>query len=286
MKNYTLDAKRYVSGEARKESSAYTLSIGWLYPELMSTYGDRGNIICLKKRCEWRGIGVEIRNLDVGFSEKELVGCDLLFMGGAQDRQQKIVGEDLSKKRPALKEMIENYTPGVYICGAYQFLGRYYKEADGTIVEGLGILDLYTEHPGFDKPRLIGNIVVDISNLTSIIYDFKNNRSSIIDNKSLIVGFENHGGRTYLGKEVKPLGQVLRGFGNNGKDGTEGVIYKNSFGSYFHGPILPKNPHFADMLIQLGLEKKSGKKVKLGELDDSLELQAHEAVLEKLQIKV
>ena len=283
------------------------LTIGWLYPELMSTYGDRGNIICLKRRCEWRGIDVEIRNLDVGFSEKELIGCDLLFMGGAQDRQQKIVGEDLAKKRNALKEMIEDYTPGVYICGAYQFLGRYYKEADGSIVEGLGILDLYTEHPGFDKPRLIGNIVVTTNVILSEAKDLSRMRVSneLRDSSAsglrmtrgeTLVGFENHGGRTYLGKEVKPLGKVLRGFGNNGKDGTEGVVYKNSFGSYFHGPILPKNPKLADLLIKLALEKKylpanathkalqAGKKTTLKELDDSLENKAHEAILKRLNI--
>lgn len=255
------------------------LVIGWLYPELMSTYGDRGNIIALQRRCEWRKIDVEVKRLDVGFKEEDLIKSDLLFMGGAQDRQQKIVGGDLKKKAKVLKKVIEDGTPGLYICGAYQFLGKYYKilnkknfassaykEADGTIVKGLEILDLYTENPGENVERLIGNIVVKIP---SPVYP-------------TLVGFENHGGRTYLGDKVEPMGKVVKGFGNNGQDKTEGAVYKNSFGSYLHGPILPKNPHFADYLIRLALEKKYGKKVKLKKLDDNLEWLAHKAILERI----
>lgn len=243
----------------------YKLIIGWLYPELMSTYGDRGNIICLQKRCEWRNIEVEIKNLDVGFSTGELKKCDLLFMGGAQDRQQKIVMDDLKdRKAKALKEMIDYEIPGLYICGAYQFLGKYYKEADGTIINGLGILDLYTENPGANHPRLIGNIMTK----------WKDNT---------LVGFENHGGRTCLGKDVKPLSEVLRGFGNDGQDKTEGAIYKNSVGTYLHGPILPKNPHLADYFIKIALEKKYKIEIQLKPLDDNLEWQAHQAVAKKIK---
>jgi len=273
----------------------YKLVIGWLYPELMSTYGDRGNIICLKKRCEWRGVKTEVKNLDLGFKIYDLRSCDFLFMGGAQDRQQKIVAHDLKKKSETLKEMIEAGTPGLYICGAYQFLGKYYKEADGTIIEGLGILDLYTENPGENHKRLIGNITVEIYDLRFKIYENekKNHKSYFINHKSTLVGFENHGGRTYLGKGIKPLGTVLKGFGNNGEDKTEGAIYKNSFGSYLHGPILPKNPHFADLLIKLALERKyppsgeaSKKSMDLSPLDDFLEWQAHEAIAKRLGISV
>lgn len=245
-------------------NTKYKLTIGWLYPELMSTYGDRGNIIALSKRCEWRGIKVEVKKLDVGFDHKLLAACHLLFMGGAQDRQQEIVSKDLKLKNKDLREMIEDGIPGLYICGAYQFLGKYYKEADGTIIPGLDILDLYTENPGQNHPRLIGNIVVKL-------------------NADTLVGFENHGGRTYLGKNIKPLGKVKVGFGNNGGDETEGAVYKNSFGSYLHGPILPKNPHFADYLIKLALEKKYKKTIALSPLDDSLELQAHEVMIKKLK---
>lgn len=249
----------------------YTLTIGWLYPELMSTYGDRGNIIVLEKRCRWRGIRIEIKKLDIGHKVQELKTCDLLFMGGAQDRQQKIVAGDLRKKAKALQEMIEDGIPGLYICGAYQFLGKYYKEADGTIIEGLDILNLYTEHPGENQPRLIGNVVVRGS------FDFAQ------DNKVFnLVGFENHGGRTYLGKGAQPLGEVIKGFGNNGTDKTEGAVYKNSFCSYLHGPILPKNPHLADLLIKSALKKKYIKTVKLENLDDSLEWRAHKTIADKL----
>lgn len=271
----------------------YTLTIGWLYPELMSTYGDRGNIIVLQKRCEWREIKIEIKRLDLGFKTDDLKKCDLLFMGGAQDKQQQIVTEDLMKKKNTLKQMIEDGVPGLYICGAYQFLGKYYKEADGTIIPGLNILDLYTENPGSNHPRLIGNIVIKLDTLKisgvvsrapSRWYHNRwyHNRYHI----DSLVGFENHGGKTYLGKNVKPLGKVIKGFGNNGVDKTEGTVYKNSFGSYFHGPILPKNPEFADLLIKLALEKKYKKSINLSPLDDSLEIMTRDAIAKRLNIKI
>lgn len=245
----------------------FKLIIGWLYPELMSTYGDRGNIIVLQKRCEWRKIKAEVIKLDLHFNPNQLKQCDLLFMGGAQDQQQKIVSDDLAKKQETLKKMVENNTPGLYICGAYQFLGKYYKEVNGAIIPGLNILDLYTENPGENYPRLIGNIIITTQ--------FGN-----------LVGFENHGGRTYLGKNVKPLGETLVGFGNNDKDKTEGAIYKNSFGTYLHGPILPKNPEFADHLIKLALEKKYNDSpiLSLSPLDDSLETQARKSIAKRIGI--
>ncbi len=255
-----------------------SLVIGWLYPELMSTYGDRGNIIVLQKRCEWRGIKTEVLRLDLHFNPNQLTQCDLLFMGGAQDRQQQIVSDDLMKKRDVLKQMIENGVPGLYICGAYQFLGKYYKEADGTVINGLGILDLYTENPG-GFSRLIGNVAIQChSELVSgsLDSDLRQN-----DKEQILVGFENHGGRTYLGRNVKPLGKVVKGFGNNGEDSTEGAIYKNSFCSYLHGPILPKNPEFADLLIRLALEKKYQSHIDFSPLDDSLEWQAHNSAVKR-----
>ena len=254
----------------------YSLTIGWLYPELMSTYGDRGNILVLQKRCEWRGIKTEIVLLNLGFKIEDLGKCDLLFMGGAQDKQQQIVADDLMKKKDELKKMIEDGIPGLYICGAYQFLGKYYREADGTVINSLKIFDLYTENPGNGFSRLIGNVA-----------------ARLLSGK-IIVGFENHGGRTYLGGKVKPFGKVIKGFGNNGNDKTEGAIYKNSFGTYFHGPILPKNPFFADLLIKLSLEKKYNfptcppkpwrRRVDLSPLNDSLESKARKAILQKLNL--
>lgn len=245
------------------------LTIGWLYPELMNIYGDRGNIICLTKRCEWRDIKVTVKNLNVNFNKENLKSCDLLVMGGAQDRQQEAVSKDLFKKKEILKKMIESDVPGLYICGAYQFLGNYYKLEDGTKIQGLGILDLYTENPGNKSKRLIGNMVF---------------HSSVLDYK--IVGFENHGGRTYLGKNIKPLGNVIKGFGNNGKDNFEGANYKESFATYSHGPILPKNPKLADYLIKKALSKKYNQDISLESLDDSLEEAARLAIAKKLQIAI
>jgi CobQ-like glutamine amidotransferase family enzyme len=256
--------------------SNYSLIIGWLYPDIMSIYGDRGNIVALSKRAQWRGIDVSVRQILLDSPAIELESCDLLFMGGAQDRQQKMVSEDLRTKSTTISRMVEKGVPGLYICGAFQFLGKYYKEADGTMIEGLGILDLNTINPGFEKGRLIGNVIIKAD--PDYLYE---DRFS-----PYLVGFENHGGRTYLGKGVRPLGKVVAGFGNNGEDETEGAVYKNSFGSYFHGPLMPKNPHFADYLIAVSLEVKYGKKVALKSLDDTLEKKAHVFVANRLGIKL
>lgn len=272
------------------QNTKYKLTIGWLYPDLMNTYGDRGNIIVLQKRAEWRDIEVKIERLDLGFKIEDLKKCDLLFMGGAQDQQQKIVSVDLKEKKDTLQKMIEDEIPGLYICGAYQFLGKYYKEADGTIIDGLNILDLYTENPGETSPRLIGNIIIEPHDLINHSYQSGEKSSSIPYTEYSIlntfIGFENHGGRTYLGENVKPLGIVKVGFGNNGTDKTEGAVYKSSFGSYLHGPILPKNPHFADYLLRLAMEKKYKKKIDLSPLDDSMEWEAHYAIVNRLGLHI
>ncbi len=259
-----------------RNTKDHKLTIGWLYPDLMSIYGDRGNIITLIKRCEWRGIDIKVKTISLHTSVNELKSCDLLFMGGAQDRQQKIVSEDLVKKAKTLFDMIEKGIPGLYICGAFQFLGKYYKEADGTIVDGLGILDLYTVNPGFSAKRLIGNVVAKA----------EKNWFRGSDELSYIVGFENHGGRTYLGENIQPMSKVVKGYGNNGEDGTEGAVYKNSFGSYFHGPILPKNPQFADYLIEKALEIKYEDTVEITPLDESLELQAVSVIAKRLGLEL
>lgn len=248
------------------------LTIGWLYPELMNIYGDRGNVTTLVKRCQWRNIETKVIKMNVGFGKEELKECDLLLMGGAQDKQQKVVSDDLYKKTEILSKMIENGVPGLYICGAYQFLGKYYKESNGTIINGLGIFDLYTQNPGERFKRLIGNTAVKIN-------------SDILENK-IIIGFENHGGRTYLGKNIKPLGTVISGFGNNGEDKTEGAIYKNSIGTYFHGPILPKNPKLADYLIKISLKVKYKEDFKLIELDDSITEKARKVIAKRLSIAI
>ena len=251
----------------------YSITIGWLYPDLMRTYGDRGNIIVLQKRAEWRGINVKIEQISLDSQLSSLNSCDLLFMGGAQDTQQEIVNRDLlSKKGKTLISQIEKGIPGLYICGAYQFLGKYYRTADNKKLKGLGVFPLYTENPGEKALRLIGNIVVE-----------PNRQWSVVSGQlSPLVGFENHGGRTYLNDKSLALGTVVSGFGNNSEDKTEGIVYKNSFGSYLHGPILPKNPQLADLLLTLALEQKYNKKFHLEPLDDSIEQKARETVMKKL----
>lgn len=240
------------------------LTIAWLYPDLMSTYGDRGNVIVLQKRCQWRGIDATIVPITLESKVMSLMSCDLIFMGGAQDRQQKLVGVDfLKNKGPVVKEMVEKGIPALFVCAAYQFVGHYYKPYQGDKIPGAGIFDLYTEHPGDQAKRLIGNVVAEV-----------------ISSEKTIVGFENHGGRTYLGSKMKPLARVIKGFGNNGEDGFEGAIYKNSIGSYFHGPLLPKNPHIADWLLVAALFQKYKRAILLSELDDELEHRAHQSILD------
>ncbi|GAB4219464.1 MAG: type 1 glutamine amidotransferase [Candidatus Microgenomates bacterium] len=240
------------------------ITIGWMYPDLMNTYGDRGNIITLSYRLKKRKIKNKILRISINDDPQLILLSDILFMGGAQDKQQEIVNKDLIEKKGIfLKEKIEKYTPGLYVCGAYQFLGKYYKAADGTMIDGLKIFDLYTESPGFNAKRLIGDLIVE---------------SDLFKNKKL-VGFENHTGRTYLGKNVKPLAKVIKGYGNNGVDKTEGMIYKNSLGTYMHGPVLPKNPEIADWLIKKALEIKYKKKIKLEKINDDLEIKAKNYLL-------
>ena len=255
----------------------HKLTIGWLYPTLMSTYGDRGNIIVLSKRCEWRGINVEIVPIDQTTSDQQLKSIDLLFGGGAQDREQELVIKDLHKKGKTIKELIENNTPALFVCGAPQLMGNYYEPSVGERIEGLGIFDMVSKHPGPDKERLIGDIVAQITAPT--LLDTKYHIQTTI-----VVGFENHGGRTYLGENVLPFAKVIKGFGNNGEDGTEGVVYKNAIGCYLHGPLLPKNPMIADYLIQKALEVKYKEKIELKPLDDELEEKANKAILQKLGV--
>ena len=237
-----------------------------MYPDLMSTYGDRGNIIVLTKRCQWRGIKVDIKEITLETQNSELSNCDLIFMGGAQDRQQKIAGDDfLKNKGPMIKELVENSVPALFVCAAYQAVGHYYKPYQGEPIPGPGIFDLHTEHPGDQAKRLIGNTVAELVTQPEL-------------KGQTIVGFENHGGRTYLGKKLQPFAKVIKGGGNNGEDGYEGALYKNSIGSYFHGPLLSKNPNIADWLIAKALEKKYVAKIRLRQLDDGLEKQAHKFV--------
>jgi CobQ-like glutamine amidotransferase family enzyme len=236
------------------------LRIAHLYAEEMNIYGDRGNILTLMKRCQWRGIDVSVTAVGRG-AQVAPDEFDLIFWGGGQDRDQALIFKDLvEKKADFIKQAAAAGTVVLAVCGGYQLLGDYYMAADGTRLPGIGLLDLHTVA---GPRRNIGNVVVDVSRLG-------------LDPPTL-VGFENHSGRTYLGKELAPLGAVLQGFGNNGSDGTEGVCRANVFGTYLHGSLLPKNPHFADLLIRLALRQQ----VAVAPLDDTLELEAHREMVRR-----
>jgi lipid II isoglutaminyl synthase (glutamine-hydrolysing) len=261
-----------MSSSKQQTANSKSLTIGWLYPDLMSTYGDRGNIMVIQKRCLWRGIKTEIVNIDQNTSENELKSVNILFGGGAQDREQNLVINDLVKKSGIIKELIENNVPSLFVCGSPQLLGKYYEPSFGKRIEGLGIFDLWSIHPGPENDRLIGNIIA------------KTSLPGISETK--IVGFENHGGRTLLGKNAKPFAIVIKGYGNNGEDRTEGVIYKNAIGSYLHGPLLPKNPEIADWLIKKALEVKYKTPINLEPLDKSVEEKARNTIAKRLNIKL
>ncbi|MBR8836953.1 MAG: type 1 glutamine amidotransferase [Stigonema ocellatum SAG 48.90 = DSM 106950] len=262
-------------------SQEFELIIGWLYPTLMSTYGDRGNVICIERRCLWRGFNVKVLPLDQNATAADIRSVDLIVGGGAQDRQQEIVMRDLQgAKAEALREKIENDTPGVFTCGAPQLLGHYYEPGFGQRIEGLGILDMVSVHPGENTRRCIGNLVVEVT-ATRLAQDLEQMTGS----KAYLIGFENHGGRTKLLK-VEALGRVVYGLGNNGEDGTEGAFDHNAIATYSHGPLLPKNPFVADWLIQTALRLKYQQSISLSPLDDSLAMQARAAMFKRLKVSL
>jgi CobQ-like glutamine amidotransferase family enzyme len=251
--------------------------IGWLYPTLMSTYGDRGNVICLQRRCQWRGIEVEIVPLSRETDVKEFERLDLIVGGGAQDRQQEIVMRDLKgAKAEALGQKLTQGMPGVFTCGSPQLLGHYYEPALGKRIEGLSLLDMVSRHPGTQARRCIGNLVFEIT-----ANPIASEIATILGEKPIIIGFENHGGRTYL-QNVQPLGKVIKGYGNNGEDKTAGAFYQNAIATYAHGPLLPKNPFVADWLIIKALQRKYQQEISLSSLDDSLAIAARKAMLQRM----
>ena len=240
------------------------LKICHLYPDVLNLYGDGGNIRCLTQRLSWRGIETELKKLPIGSKEK-LSDADLIFIGGGQDFEQQVLLEDLHRGRDReLRAAIEDGVTVLAICGGYQLLGSYYETHDGQRCDFIGALDLYTVGA---KKRMIGNYMFRCGDALGGM---------------TVVGFENHSGRTHLGSSLEPLGQVLSGFGNNGEDGTEGAHYKNVFGTYSHGPMLPKNPAFADLLLRTALERRCGQ-AELAPLDDALERLAHEEMCRRLE---
>ena len=246
----------------------YCLDICHLYPNLLNTYGDYGNIIALKKRALWRGIQINVHNISIN-DVYDYKKYDITFLGGGQDFEQEIIQNDfIHQKGDNIKEAINNGYVFLAICGGYQILGKYYKTNTSTI-NLLGAIDIYTIA---ETKRLIGNLVFSCDFLKSDSFD------------GVIVGFENHSGRTFLGPNVKALGKVLYGNGNNGKDHLEGAIFKNTFCSYSHGSLLPKNPAFADHILSLALRRKYENFDKLSPLDDSLENNAKLYMLNRLNV--
>ncbi len=225
------------------EEKKLKLSLAHLYPELLNIYGDFGNVLTIKNRCEWRNIEVEITKINIG-DEIDPKKYDFYFIGGGQDKQQVYVSNELQLRKNALFDAMESNAVFLGICGGYQLFGKYYQPHNGTRLIGLGLLDAYTVA---GDTRFIGNVTAKT--------DFTIPKT--------LVGFENHSGLTFLHNETKPLATVEIGAGNNNEDKTEGARYKNVFGTYLHGSFLPKNPHFADYLIKLALEKRYSDNIEL-----------------------
>jgi CobQ-like glutamine amidotransferase family enzyme len=242
--------------------SRLTLRVCALYPDLMNIYADRGNLLVLERRCRWRGIGFELSSSGLG-EPLDPDAHDLLYLGGGQDRDQRLCAEDLLEtKRDALHAAAAREAVVLGVCGGYQLLGNSYALGDERI-DGVGLLDIDTVR--VDGPRLIGNVAIELR------LDDRTDGEACV-----LAGFENHGGRTSLASGQAPLGRVLRGNGNDGSSGFEGARSANTIGTYLHGPLLPKNVWFADWLIAraLGVEL-----AELAALDDGLEREAHLSAL-------
>jgi CobQ-like glutamine amidotransferase family enzyme len=239
------------------------LRICHLYPDLLNLYGDRGNITTLVHRARWRGITASLIEARLG-DRIDPRASDLYFIGGGEDRQQRLASPDLCRvKGGALRDAAASGAAVLAVCGGYQLLGHYYRPSDGSDLEGLGLLDLHTVHPGPGARRLIGNIVI-------------RERTEGVR----LVGFENHGGRTHLGPHAAALGTVESGFGNNGEDRSEGAVTGTVYGTYLHGPLLPKNPWLADVLITHAL-RRHNTGVDLAPLPDVEEHLAAEAAAQR-----
>ena len=255
------------------------LNICHLYPDVLNLYGDRGNVLSMCYRLEKRGVKVNLRRAGIG-EKAELSGCDLAFIGGGQDFEQEALLEDLhSGKDMELCSAIEDGLTVLAICGGYQMLGSYYETWDGQRCGFLGALDLYTVG---SKERMIGNFLYTCTELSTSANVFSEKSKLKSNDSCVIVGFENHSGKTYLGGGVSPMGQVLRGSGNNGEDGTEGARYKNVFATYSHGPLLPKNPALCDYILGTAFQRKYGRDWNPPPLDDTAEITAHDEMAARL----
>lgn len=241
------------------------LKICHLYPEALNLYGDRGNILCLQRRCAWRGIDCTVTPLPAGEMAR-FSDFDLFFLGGGQDFEQEVLLRDLAGgKARELREAAADGRSVFAVCGGYQMLGSYYRTWDGRQLDYTGAVDFYTVGA---EERIIGNFAF---------------RCPAESGGAVVAGFENHSGRTWLGEGVAPLGTVVHGGGNNGTDGTEGVRWRNVFGTYSHGPVLPKNPELADAVLLAALRRRFGESASLAPLPDTEERLAHDAALAEME---
>lgn len=240
------------------------LRVCHLYPQDMNIYGDRGNVLTLVRRASWRGVDVEVRTVDVG-ERIPADDVDVLFAGGGQDNQQVAVARDLrGPNGDILRELAEQDAPMLLVCGTYQLFGHYFRTGEGQELPGIGLFDMHTRA---GPRRMIGDTLV----------------SAELDGAATtLVGFENHSGQTFLGSDCRPLGRVIVGGGNNGRDGGEGAVYRQVHGTYLHGPVLPKNPWLADRLIAAGLRRR-GHAEPLAPLDDSIERTAHRMIADRIR---
>lgn len=242
------------------QPAARELDIAVLYPELLNLYGDRGNARALERRCAARGIEASVRGVDIG-DEWTPASSDIVLVGGGQDREQRRVQADLQRRGDEILDYVDENGVVLAVCGGFQLFGHHYRGWDGEIMEGINVFDAVAAHPGPSIQRCVGNVVALWEGET-------------------IVGFENHGGRTYLNEGQQALADVVSGFGNNGGDGLEGARVGNAFGTYLHGAVLPKNPHLADRLIGLALERRYGPEAaELSPLDDGAAVRAHAEAL-------
>lgn len=237
--------------------------IGHLYADEMNLYGDRGNVLTLARRAEWRGHEVIIEEVAQDFAS-DFARFSLLFMGGGEDAHQARIADDFRRRAEDLVPRLEAGLPMLAICGAYQLLGQSYTTADGRPLQGVGFLDVHTEAGG---TRKIGDVVAELAPGLNL-------------DPPTLVGFENHGGETYLGASAAPLARVKRGAGNNGRDGTEGAIRAHVVGTYLHGSLLPKNPHLADRMLAWALSYQ-GDAADLAPLPDEWEREAHQVILRR-----
>ncbi len=242
--------------------SEYSIKITHLYPDLLNLYGDKGNVECMKKRLEWRGIGAEVCQYTAGNSCADFDDTDILVLGGGTERETEIVRNNLLKIKDKIAEFVESGGTVLATCDGFELLGKYIQKGE-IKTECLGVLDINTVIPE-NNSRFIGNVIIKCPDI-----------------ETPVVGFENHSGRVDIGSHT-PFGEVLKGFGNNGESGYEGVMYKNVFATYLHGPLLPKNPQLCDRILSGALKNKYGEFTELVPLDDELENKANCYMIQKL----